>query len=65
MKIKRYQTWTRDGIQWSYWFPYSGDENEKWQLNNKLKNEYKEVTNEEWDRINKEQQEHRKKKYSK
>lgn len=55
IRIKRYQTWTRDGISWSKWFRAFGSLDEKWQLSNKLKNEYKEVTEEEWNEINKKQ----------
>lgn len=39
---KRYQYWSNDGIIWSDWFDYDGPQ-EKYQLNNKLKNEYREV----------------------
>lgn len=38
--MKRYQYWSREGIQWTDWFPYDG-ERYKWQLKNKLLNEYK------------------------
>ena len=61
MKIKRYQTFTRNGISWSYWFPYDGRDSEKFQFGKKLKNEYKEVSEEEWEQIKKEQDEDKKK----
>ena len=48
MKIKRYQCWNREGLSWSKWFQWNGTVQEKWQLKNKQKNEYKEVTEEEW-----------------
>lgn len=38
---KRFEYFTREGKAWSNWFPYSG-EKYKWQLKNKLKNEYRE-----------------------
>ena len=37
---KRYQRFTANGIEWSEWFDYDGPQ-EPWQLNNKLKNEYR------------------------
>lgn len=40
MTYKRYQYWSSEGIQWCDWFPYDG-EKYKWQLKNKLLNEYK------------------------
>lgn len=39
---KRYQYWTKDGIQWTEWFPYDGPK-EPYQLGKKLKNEYRET----------------------
>ena len=51
LKIKRYQLFTRDGIVWSKWFVWNGTIEEKWQLKNKLKNEYKEITSDEWPEI--------------
>lgn len=36
---KRYQYWTRNGIQWSEWFDYDGPQY-KYQLNSRLRNEY-------------------------
>ena len=39
---KRYQYYTKEGIKWSEWFPYNGPE-EPYQLDKKLKNEYKTV----------------------
>lgn len=38
---KRYQYYSAQGIKWTDWFPYEGPQ-EKWQLKNKLLNEYKE-----------------------
>lgn len=57
MKIKRYQIWTRDGLKWSAWFKWNGKIEEKWQMKNKQKNEYKDVTIEEFEKIEKEQEE--------
>ena len=37
---KRYQYFTRDGIEWTPWFKYDGEQF-KWQLKGKLLNEYK------------------------
>ena len=37
---KRYQYYSRNGIQWTPWFEYEGSQ-EPWQLKNKLKNEYR------------------------
>lgn len=42
MKQKRYQYWSKEGVKWSKWFDYDGPK-EKFQLDKKLKNEYKEV----------------------
>lgn len=40
----RYQYYAKDGIKWTKWFPISFKSvREKWQLKNKLKNEYREV----------------------
>ena len=40
---KRYQRFTKDGIVWTRWFEVQENaEREKWQLKNKLLNEYKE-----------------------
>jgi len=63
MKIKRYQHWTREGLVWSQWFPWNGIIEEKWQMKNKQKNEYKEVSDCEWNKIRKEQEEELDKKY--
>jgi hypothetical protein len=40
--FKRYQMWTRDGLVWSEWFKWTGQDRPKWQLKGKLLNEYKE-----------------------
>ena len=37
---KRYEYWTKEGKVWTPWFKYDG-EKYKWQLKNKLKNEYR------------------------
>ena len=42
MVQKRYQFWTKDGIQWTEWFDWDSDLRDKWQLKNRLLNEYKE-----------------------
>lgn len=55
MFIKRYQKWARNGLEWTKWFPWAGGEAEEWQFKNKQLNEYKEVTESEWQRIQKEQ----------
>ena len=51
MKIKRYERFTRHGVTWSPWFKFNGECDEKWQLKNKLKNDYMEVSEEEWKEI--------------
>ena len=56
--------WTMNGLEWSNWFPFHGKEKEKWQLKNKLRNEYMDVANEEWLEIDKSQHENIKKKYN-
>lgn len=38
---KRYQRFTREGIEWSKWFIYRSTYLPKWQLKNKLLNEYR------------------------
>lgn len=46
---KRYQYWSSTGIQWTPWFDYREDDgqlrdlqvNEKWQVKNKLLNEFR------------------------
>lgn len=40
---KRYQIWTRNGLEWSKWFRYDRGTLEKWQLKGKLLNEYRET----------------------
>ena len=37
---KRYEYWSREGKKWTEWFKYNG-EKYKWQLKNKLRNEYR------------------------
>lgn len=39
---KRYQYYSKDGIVWTDWFVYDSEYKEKWQMKNKLLNEYKE-----------------------
>ena len=41
-KQKRFQYWSKDGIKWTDWFniPMNAPE-EKWQVKNKLLNEYR------------------------
>ena len=40
---KRYQYYAQDGIKWTKWFKISDDyPRDKWQLKNKLLNEYRE-----------------------
>jgi len=49
---KRYQYWSRDGIVWTSWINYCEDDSQleelketyKWQLKNKLKNEFRLIT---------------------
>jgi len=42
---KRYQRYTRNGIEWSQWFTVPENcEREKWQLRGKLLNEYRSLT---------------------
>ena len=42
MTKKRYQYYSKDGIVWSNWFKPVSDLKEKWQLKNKLLNDYEE-----------------------
>lgn len=37
---KRYQYWTNEGIKWTPWFEWDAKDCPKWQLKNRLKNEY-------------------------
>lgn len=39
--LKRYQYYTKEGIKWTNWFHTQDTVKEKWQLKNKLRNEYK------------------------
>lgn len=41
MKYKRYQYFSNEGIKWTEWFLWDSDIVEKWQLKNKLRNDYK------------------------
>lgn len=38
---KRYEYWSKEGIVWSQWYNWDGNLMEKWQLKNKLRNEYR------------------------
>ncbi len=46
---KRYQHYTKDGIMWTEWFNVAGNDEDlktiqkenKWQMNSKLKNEFR------------------------
>lgn len=38
--FKRFQYFSKDGIKWTNWFVCKRDD-EKWQMKNKLLNEYK------------------------
>lgn len=42
MIYKRYQYYGPKGIEWTDWFPWEHTSRDKWQLKNKLLNEYKE-----------------------
>lgn len=42
MTYKRYEYWVKGGKAWSSWFPWHSDMRDKWQMKNKLMNEYKE-----------------------
>lgn len=55
MRIKRYQIWTVNGLEWSDWFISTSSLEDKWQLKNKQLNEYRTVTDEEWKLIKQEQ----------
>lgn len=39
---KRYQFRTKNGIEWTNWFNWNSTLRDKWQLKNRLLNEYKE-----------------------
>ena len=54
-KIKHYEYWTRNGKVFGKWFVWNGMIEEKWQFKNRLKNEYKEVSDEEWKKIQEKQ----------
>lgn len=43
MKYKRFQYYSKEGIKWSNWFIWDSTLMDKWQLKDKLLNEYKEV----------------------
>ncbi len=42
VRQKRYEYFSRDGKNWTEWFDYNGEEY-KWQLKNKLRNEYRTI----------------------
>ena len=41
--LKRYEYYSREGKRFTSWFEWNSDIRDPWQLNNKLKNEYKEI----------------------
>ena len=41
--MKRYQFFGKSGVEWTNWFATLSTDEEKWQIKNKLKNEYKTV----------------------
>ena len=41
MIYKRYQYYGKNGITWTDWFKWDSDLQDKWQLKNRLLNEYK------------------------
>lgn len=43
MLQKRYQYYSKDGIKWTEWFHHRYDTEDKWQIKNKLRNEYREI----------------------
>ena len=42
VRQKRYEYFSRQGKKWTEWFNYDGEEY-KWQLQNKLRNEYRTI----------------------
>lgn len=44
MLYKRYQYYSNKGKVWTKWFRWNSDILDKWQINNKLLNEYKDET---------------------
>ena len=42
MTKKRYQYYSKDGIKWTKWFDWDSNLRDKWQLKNKLLNQYEE-----------------------
>ena len=42
VRQKRYEYFSRQGKKWTEWFNYDGEEY-KWQLKNKLRNEYRTI----------------------
>jgi len=42
MTKKRYQYYSSEGIKWTSWFNWDSDLRDKWQLKNRLLNEYEE-----------------------
>ena len=42
MALKRYQHYTKNGIEWTKWFEWNSTIRDKWQFKNRLLNEYKE-----------------------
>lgn len=44
--MKRYQYYSKEGIKWTNWFPlFEGAKRPKWQVKDKLLNEYKNDNN--------------------
>ncbi len=43
MTLKRFQYYSNKGIVWTEWFEWDSDIKDKWQLKNKLLNEYKTI----------------------
>ena len=42
MIYKRYEYWSKEGKKFTDWFPWNSFLRDKWQLKNRLLNEYKE-----------------------
>ena len=43
MMEKRYEYYTKNGIIFTKWFPFTGADRPKWQVAGKLKNEYRDA----------------------
>lgn len=44
MIYKRFQYYSKNGIEWTNWFIWDSSLREKWQFKNKLLNEYKDAS---------------------